>query len=61
MFQIPVFLKDTYHTTSMPCNSKKCLWHTRAMVSHFTSGIDKRTGTGSVRNALGTLASWKST
>jgi len=56
-----MFLEYTYHTTSMPRNSKKCPWHTRAMVSHFTSGVDKGTGTGSVRNALGTLASWRST
>jgi len=28
MFQINVFLEYTYHTTSMPRNSKKCLWHT---------------------------------
>jgi len=27
----------------------------RAIQSHFTSGVDERTGTGSVRNAVGTL------
>jgi len=50
---------------------EKCRWHTRTMESrftswvykragraveaHFTSGIDERTGTGSVRNAFSTL------
>jgi hypothetical protein len=31
------------------------LKHTRALSAHFTSGVDERTGTGSVRNAVGTL------
>ena len=47
---------------SQPLNSSANGYeHTGAMVSHFTysvadlSGVDKGTGTGSVRNAVGTL------
>jgi len=60
-FQIPVFLKDTYYTTSIPRNSKKCFHHTRTMVSHFTYGlaylswVNKRTDTYNVRKTLCTL------
>jgi len=35
MFQISIFLEYTYHTTSMPRNSKKCLWHTSILKKYI--------------------------
>jgi len=35
MFQISMFLEYTYHTTSMPRNSKKCLWHTSLLKKYI--------------------------
>ena len=35
--------------------------HLRAVVPHFTLWVDEKTGTHDVRNAFGTLASWRST
>ena len=35
MFQISMFLEYTYHTTSMPRNSKKCPWHTSLLEKYI--------------------------
>ena len=35
IFQISMFLEYTYHTTSMPHNSKKCLWHTSLLEKYI--------------------------
>jgi len=41
MFQISMFLEYTYHTTSMPSNSKKCPWHTDVKLTKEAKKISK--------------------
>ena len=34
-FQMLLFLTGTYYTTSIPRNSKKCLWHTSLLKKYI--------------------------